>query len=91
MTKTELIKIIADKTEVSQKTVGAVIDTFMDEVMESVAKGDAVRLVGFGNFEVSERGERTGRNPQTGEELTLPACKAPKFKASKKFKEFINA
>ena len=58
---------------------------------EELKKGEKIQLVGFGTFEVSERAERTGRNPQTGKEMVIPASKAPKFKAGKALKDMINA
>lgn len=66
------------------------LKAFVDVVAEQLKAGDKVQLVGFGTFEVSERAAREGRNPQTGETMTIAACKAPKFKAGKALKDAIN-
>lgn len=90
MNKAELVKSISDKTNVTQKDVESIVNTFMDVVKDALCDGDKVQLVGFGTFEVADRAERTGKNPQTGEPMTIAACKAPKFKAGKAFKEVVN-
>ncbi len=90
MNKTELVAAIADKAEISKKDVEASLKAFTDVVAEELKKGEKIQLVGFGTFEVSERAARTGRNPQTGEEMTIPASRAPKFKAGKALKDFVN-
>lgn len=91
MNKTELINAIAEKAELSKKDADKALKAFVDVVAEELKKGEKVQLVGFGTFEVSERAERTGRNPQTGKEMVIPASKAPKFKAGKALKDMINA
>lgn len=91
MNKTELIAAIAEKTELSKKDAEKAVKAFTDVVVEELKKGEKIQLVGFGTFEVSERAERTGRNPQTGKEMTIPASKSPKFKAGKAFKDALNA
>lgn len=91
MNKTELIAAIAEKTELSKKDAEKAVKAFTDVVVEELQKGEKIQLVGFGTFEVSERAARTGRNPQTGAEMTIPASKAPKFKAGKAFKDLLNA
>lgn len=91
MNKTELIAAIAEKTELSKKDSEKALKAFVDVVTEELKKGEKVQLVGFGTFEVAERPERVGRNPQTKEEMTIPASKAPKFKAGKALKDVINA
>ena len=68
----------------------AALNAFVETVSEQLAKGDKISLVGFGTFEVAERAEREGRNPQTGETMKIAACKAPKFKAGKALKDAIN-
>ncbi len=68
-----------------------VLSAFADVVAEELKKGEKIQLVGFGTFEVTERAERTGRNPKSGEAMTIPASKAPKFKAGKALKDAINA
>ena len=91
MNKTELIAAIAEKTELSKKDAEKVVKAFTDVVVEELKKGEKIQLVGFGTFEVSERAARTGRNPQTGAEMNIPASKSPKFKAGKAFKDILNA
>ena len=91
MNKTELIAAIAEKTELSKKDAEKAVKAFTDVVVEELQKVEKIQLVGFGTFEVSERAARTGRNPQTGAEMTIPASKAPKFKAGKAFKDLLNA
>ncbi len=91
MNKTELIAAIAEKTELSKKDAEKALKAFTDVVVEELQKGEKIQLVGFGTFEVSERAARTGRNPQTGEEMNIPASKNPKFKAGKAFKDVLNA
>lgn len=91
MNKTELIAAIAEKTELSKKDAEKALKAFADVVTEELKKGEKVQLVGFGTFEVSERSEREGRNPQTGETMKIAASKAPKFKAGKALKDAINA
>lgn len=90
MNKTELIAAIAEKTELSKKDSEKALKAFIEVVTEELKKGEKIQLVGFGTFEVSERAARTGRNPQTGEEMTIPASKAPKFKAGKALKDLMN-
>lgn len=91
MNKTELIAAIAEKTELSKKDAEKALKAFTDVVVEELQKGEKIQLVGFGTFEVSERAARTGRNPQTGEEMNIPASKNPKFKAGKALKDVLNA
>ena len=90
MNKTEFIAAVAEKAEISKKDSEKALMAFVDVVAEQLKAGDKVQLVGFGTFEVSERAAREGRNPQTGETMTIAACKAPKFKAGKALKDAIN-
>ena len=90
MNKTELIAAIAEKAELSKKDSEKALKAFVDVVAEELKKDNKIQLVGFGTFEVSERSARSGRNPQTGEEMEIAACKAPKFKAGKALKDAIN-
>ena len=83
MNKTELIAAVAEKAEISKKDAEKAVKAFTDAVAEELAKGGKVQLVGFGNFEVSERPAREGRNPRTGETMTIAASKTPKFKPGK--------
>lgn len=90
MNKAELVSAMAEKAEVSKKDAENVLKAFTDVVEEELRKGEKIQLVGFGTFEVVERGERVGRNPQTKEEMTIPASKSPKFKPGKALKDAIN-
>lgn len=90
MNKTEFIAAVAEKAEISKKDSEKALKAFVDVVAEQLKAGDKVQLVGFGTFEVSERAAREGRNPQTGETMTIAACKAPKFKAGKALKDAIH-
>ena len=89
MNKTELIANIADKAGLSKKDAEKALNAFIASVEEALIKGDKVQLVGFGSFETRERAARKGRNPQTKKEITIPASKAPVFKAGKAFKDAI--
>ena len=91
MNKLELVSAMADKTGLSKKDAEAALKAFTDVVAEELKKGEKIQLVGFGTFEVSERAARTGRNPQTGKEMTIPASKAPKFNVGKALKDSVNA
>lgn len=90
MNKTDLIAAVAEKAEISKKDAEKAVKAFTDAVAEELAKGGKVQLVGFGNFEVSERPAREGRNPRTGETMTIAASKTPKFKPGKALKDEIN-
>ena len=90
MNKADLVAAMAEKAGVSKKDAEASLKAFTDVVAEELKKGEKIQLVGFGTFEVSERAERIGRNPQTKEEITIPASKAPKFKAGKALKDYLN-
>lgn len=90
MNKEELIQEIAKKTKLPQKQVGEVLGSLVEVIEKTVAKGKKVTLVGFGTFEARKRAARTGRNPQTGKELKIPAKTVPAFSAGKKFKDAVN-
>lgn len=90
MTKNELIVAIANKANISKKDADAALKAFTDVVADELKKGEKIQLVGFGTFEVSERAAREGRNPQTGDTITIAASKTPKFKAGKALKDMIN-
>ena len=90
MNKTELIAAVAEKAEISKKDAEKAVKAFTDAVAEELKKGEKIQLVGFGNFEVSERPAREGRNPRTGETMTIAASKTPKFKPGKALKDEIN-
>lgn len=91
MNKVELIGAVASKSEISKKDVEKVINAFTNVVADALVDGDKVQLVGFGTFEVTERAERQGRNPATGETITIAASKSPKFKAGKALKDAVKA
>ena len=91
MNKAELVAVMAEKAEISKKDAEKALKAFTDVVAEEMKKGEKVQLVGFGTFETSERAARTGRNPQTGAEMKIPASKVPKFKAGKALKDMVNA
>ena len=91
MNKTELIAAVAEKAEISKKDAEKAIKAFTDAVSEELVKGGKIQLVGFGTFEVSERAAREGRNPRTGETMTIAATKTPKFKVGKALKDMVNA
>ena len=90
MNKNELIAAVAEATGVSKKDAEAVVKATFEKITEAMAAGDKVQVVGFGSFETRERGERTGKNPRTGEAVTIAACKAPVFKAGKVLKDAVN-
>jgi DNA-binding protein HU-beta len=90
MNKSELIDAIAGKSGLTKADAGRALDGFIQSVEEALKNGDSVALVGFGTFEVKERAERKGRNPQTGEEITIKAAKIPSFKAGKSLKDAVN-
>lgn len=90
MNKADLIAAIAAKTGDTKKVAEASVNAFVDVVTETLKKGDKVQLVGFGSFEVRKRAARKGRNPQTKEEIKIPASKAPVFKAGKALKDLVN-
>lgn len=90
MNKTELVAAMADAAGLSKKDAEKALKAFTDVVAEELKKDGKVQLVGFGTFEVSKRAAREGRNPQTGKTMSIPASKAPKFKAGKALKDSIN-
>ena len=90
MNKAELIASIADKAELSKRDAEAALNAFVASVEGALKKDDKVQLVGFGSFEVRKRAARKGRNPQTKEEIKIPASKAPVFKAGKALKDLVN-
>lgn len=89
MNKTELIKQVAQEANLTQKDATASVQAVLNQITQALAKGDSVQLIGFGTFEVRERSARTGRNPQTGEEMFIPGGKIPAFKAGKSLKEAV--
>lgn len=90
MNKPQLVNAIANDAELTQAEAGRALNALIETVTEALRKGDTVTLVGFGSFSVSDRPERIGRNPSTGEAITIPAAKKPNFKAGKALKEKCN-
>jgi len=90
MTKEELVKGISKKAEITQEAASKTVTSIFESLKEALAKGDSFALVGFGSLKVVERSERTGRNPRTGEEITIPAHKTVRFSLGKDLKELLN-
>lgn len=91
MNKTEMITAMAEKAELSKKDAEKALNAFTNIVADTLVDGDKVSITGFGTFEVVERAERQGRNPATGETITIAASKSPKFKAGKALKDAVKA
>ncbi|ABB16076.1 MULTISPECIES: HU family DNA-binding protein [Carboxydothermus] len=89
MNKAELVSVIAEKAEMTKKDAEKALNAVLAAIEEALKKGEKVQLVGFGTFEVRERAARKGRNPQTGQEIEIPASKVPVFKPGKLLKEKI--
>ncbi len=89
MKKAELIAVVSEKTGFSKKNADMAISAVVEAITEALAEGDKVQLLGFGTFEVRERGARTGRNPQTGETIEIAASKQPAFKAGQALKDAV--
>lgn len=90
MNKTDLVNAVAEKAELTKKEAEKALSAMLSTIEEVLAQGDKVQLVGFGTFEVRDRAQRTGRNPKTGEEITIPASKVPAFKPGKALREAVN-
>jgi len=90
MNKAELIKSISEKGDITRVDAEKALNAFVESVEEALVNGDKVQLVGFGSFEIRERAERKGRNPQTKKEITIKASKAPVFKVGKALKDMVN-
>ena len=88
--KSELVDAIAADTEISKAAAQRALDSVVENIIKAVTKGDTVQLVGFGSFSTGKRAARTGRNPQTGEEIKIAAATTVKFSAGKSFKEAVN-
>lgn len=91
MNKSELITAIAEHANLSKADAGRSLEGIIKAIETALKTGDSIALVGFGSFEVKQRAERTGRNPQTGQEITIAAAKVPSFKAGKSLKDAVNA
>jgi DNA-binding protein HU-beta len=90
MNKAELIEAAASKTLTTQKQTTALLNALLESIIEAVANGDKVTLVGFGTFDARDRKAREGRNPKTGETMTIPAATVPFFSPGKDFREAVN-
>lgn len=89
MNKSELVKALAEKAEITQKDAAKALDAVVDTIQAALAKGDKVQIIGFGSFEVRDRKARTVISPATREEITVPATKVPAFKPGKSLKEAV--
>jgi DNA-binding protein HU-beta len=89
MNKGELVDQIAENANVTKKEADAILTAMLDVILETVAKGEKVTLVGFGTFEARDRQAREGRNPSTGEPIKIPATRVPAFSAGKQFKDRV--
>ena len=89
MNKAQLVELVAKKTQFTKTDSEIVLDATLEAIRRAVAKGDEVKLVGFGTFSRAARKSRTGRNPQTGKEIEIPASKVPKFRPGKEFKDCV--
>ena len=87
--KAELIESVMNAAELTKKDASAAVDAVLDAIQENLEKGEKVQLIGFGTFEVRERAARKGRNPQTNEEIEIPASKVPAFKPGKALKDAV--
>ncbi|MBN2752786.1 MAG: HU family DNA-binding protein [Rhodospirillaceae bacterium] len=90
MNKNDLVAAVAAQAELSKADAAKAVDAVFQAITEALQKNDEVRLVGFGTFSVAERAATEGRNPRTGEKITIPASKQPKFKAGKGLKDAVN-
>lgn len=89
MNKTELINSVAEAASLTKKDATKAVEAVFDTIQSTLADGEKVQLIGFGNFEVRERAARKGRNPQSGEEIQIAASKVPAFKAGKALKDAV--
>ncbi len=90
MNKQDLAAAVADSTNLTKADANKAVDAIFDVITQTLKKGDDVRLAGFGTFRVAKRAARTGRNPQTGATINIPASKQPKFSAGKGLKDVVN-
>jgi len=88
--KNDLVAAVADSTDLSKADATKAVDSVFETITDALKSGTEVRLVGFGTFAVSERAQSEGRNPRTGEKITIPASKQPKFKPGKALKDAVN-
>ncbi len=90
MNKNDLVTVVASAAGLSKADAAKAVDGIFEAISDALKKGDEVRLVGFGTFAVAERAQSEGRNPRTGQKITIPASKQPKFKAGKGLKDAVN-
>ncbi|MFD0587802.1 HU family DNA-binding protein [Paenibacillus sp. GCM10027627] len=90
MNKNDLVNTVSEQSGISKKDSEKVVETVFEVIAQTLASGENVKLVGFGNFEVRERAARKGRNPQSGEEIDIAETKVPAFKASKQLKKLVS-
>ncbi|OPH61737.1 DNA-binding protein [Paenibacillus ferrarius] len=90
MNKSELINVVVEKTDMTKKDVTLALETTLEVITETLASGDSVKLVGFGNFETRKRSARKGRNPQSGAEIEIPESKNAAWKPAKAVKDAVN-
>jgi len=88
--KLDLVSAVAEKAGITKREAEAAVNAFVESIEQALRQGERVNLVGFGTFQVRERKPRVGRNPQTGEEIRIPAGRVPAFKAGKALKELIS-
>ncbi|MED4074448.1 HU family DNA-binding protein [Priestia endophytica] len=89
MNKTELVNAVAEQSELTKQDAAKAVDALLKTISDTLSKEEKIQLIGFGTFEVRERAARTGRNPQTGEEMQIAASKVPAFKPGKELKEAV--
>ncbi|MFP3886773.1 HU family DNA-binding protein [Priestia filamentosa] len=89
MNKTELVNAVAEQSELTKQDAAKAVDALFKTISDTLSKEEKIQLIGFGTFEVRERAARTGRNPQTGEEMQIAASKVPAFKPGKELKEAV--
>lgn len=89
MTKIEFVSEIAEKCGLSKQKTAEVVDVMFESIGEALQRGEKLQIIGFGSFEVRDRAERVGRNPQTGEAMPIPATKVVKFQAGSQLKEMV--
>ena len=91
MNKAELVDAVAAESELTKSEASAAVESVFNAIGNQLRQGNSVSVVGFGQFSVSDRAARTGRNPRTGEEIAIAASRAPKFKAGKQLKDAVNS
>lgn len=91
MRKSDLVKAVSKKAQLSESQSGVVVNAVFDSIQDALAGGDEVAITGFGTFRISERGAREGRNPQTGERITIPSRRSPSFKPGTQLKRAVGS